>query len=123
GLQYERAARSDRRRYLVRDQVEGEVERRDEAADTDRDAPRHAAVATGALGDAQLDHLPIDAGRLASRDAEGIDQPGHLAACVTDRLAGLDAQRMRKLLAPRLELPDAVEQHVAARVGREVGHR
>ena len=50
-LEHDRAARGERRRDLVRDQVEREVERRDRADDPDRQ-PHHEAGVAGARRDA-----------------------------------------------------------------------
>ena len=105
------------------DQVEGKIERGDETAGADRHAPGHAAVAAGARGDAELQHLATDAGGFAGGDAEGVDQPGHFALGIVDRLAGLDAQRQRQFIAALLEAAHAVFQHVTARIRRECGHR
>jgi hypothetical protein len=122
-LEHERAAGGDRRRDLVRDQVEREVERGDEAAGADRHALGHAAVAAGARRQLQFQHLATDAGGLAGGDAEGVDQARDFAARIADRLAGLDAQGQREFLAARFEARHAMFQHVAAGIRRERGHR
>ena len=122
-LEHERAARGDRRRHLVRDQVQRKVERGDEAAQPDRNAPGHAAIAARALADTQLDHLATDADGFLGGDLEGLDQPRDFAARILDRLAGLDAQRLGQRLTAFLEPAHAMQQHLATCIGREGGHR
>src|SRR5690606_1596150 len=117
------AAGGNRRRDLVRDQVEREVERGDEAARADRHAPDHAAVAAGARRDLQFHRLALHARGFAGGDAEGVDQARDFATRGADRLAGLDAQGERQLFAALLEAALAVLEYVAAAVGRERGHR
>ncbi len=91
-FQYERAAGGDGRSDLVRHQVEGKVEWRDQRAGADRHALGEAAVAVGAFGDFQIDDFAADLRGQLGRDAEGVDQAGDFPLCIMDRLAGFHAQ-------------------------------
>src|SRR5699024_968177 len=83
----------------------------------------HAAVASAALGNLQLDRLAFDPRGLAGGDAEGINEPVDLAAGVADRLARLDAKRQRQLLVALAEAAHAVLEHLASRVRGARLHR
>ena len=68
-------------------------------------------------------HFAVDARGFAGGDAEGVDQAGDFAARILDRLAGLDAQRLRQFLEALAEAAHAMFEHIAARIGREGRHR
>src|SRR4249919_3928281 len=123
GLEHEGAAGRDRRRDLVRHQVEREVERRDEAAHADRHPLDHAAIAARTWRDLQFQQLAMAARGFVGGDAEGVDQAGDLATRVPYWFAGFDAQCLRQLLEAFVETADAVFQHVAAGIRRERRHR
>ena len=54
---------------------------------------------------------------------EGVDQAGHFAAGILDRLAGLDAQGMGEFVEAFLEALDAMLKHGLALVGAEIAKR
>jgi ribosomal protein L16/L10AE len=89
----------------------------------DRHALPHAAVTLGARGDLEVHHLAADAHGFLRAAAERVDQARGLAARILDRLAGLDAERLRDLLEALLEALDAVVQHLLALVRRKLPHR
>ena len=122
-LQNEWTTRRDRRCDLVRDQVEREVERRDERAGADRHALHEAAITLRALRDLEVQHLAIDAHRLLGGGAERVDQARDFALGVLDRLARFDAQREREFVEAFAETRDAVFKHGLAREWRERAHR
>ncbi len=122
-LQHERAAGGDRRRHLVRDQVEREVERRDERDRPQRHAFGIAVIAVQTAGQFQVDGLAVDAHGFLGGDAEGLDQPGHFAGGILDRLARLDAQRLGQFVAAFGETLRAMLQHRLTRPRLVLAHR
>ena len=120
-LEDEGAADGEGRRDLVGRQVQGEVEGGDEGAGSDRHALPHPRVAAGARADVQGQHLAVDAHGLLRGDAEGVDQPGHLAARVPDRACPPRCtEPMVELLGALPEAPHAVIEHRLALVGPEL---
>jgi hypothetical protein len=121
-LEDEGTAHGERRRDLVRGQIQGEVEGRDERAGADRNPPPQTSVAACARRDVQGHDLAHHAHRLLGGDAEGVDQAAHLAPAVPDGLAGLDAEREGQLLGTGLETAHAVLENRLALVGGQLPH-
>ena len=90
GLQHDGAAGGERGRDLVRDEVAGEVERRDRSDDADRLAQREAELSLARLRAVHRDHL---AGELA-----GLDRGERVGR---HRARSLDARRLDRLARPR----------------------
>ena len=104
-LEHDRAAGGDRRRQLVGDEVEREVERADRADHADRHPQREAELALARRGGVERDHLAgqragLGGGELERADgALGLD-PGRL-----DRLGRLGGDDAGELLAALGEQP------------------
>ena len=100
-----RATGRDRRRHLVRDQVERMVEGTDRDHDTNRLLPREGNPVLGALGDAHGDHLPRTAAQFVDADVHGIDGPVDLDQGIGQRLAafarGLDGHALAPVAQDR----------------------
>ena len=71
GLEDYRAARGDRGRHLVSDQVEGEVKRADRAHHADRHPQREGQLALAAIARFQRHGLAAELARLGRREREG----------------------------------------------------
>jgi hypothetical protein len=102
----------------VRDEVQREVEWRDEGARADRYALRHPARALRALGDLEPEHLSARPERLVRGDLERVDEARDLAARVAHGLARLDREDARELVPALAEAPRCVEQDLLPRVRR-----
>ena len=122
-LEHERTADGERRRDLVRREVEGKIERRDEAAGADRHPFPDALIAACARADVERLDFPGDPNRFLGGDPERVDQPGDLALAVLDRLPRLDAEREGQLFGALPEAVDAMLEHGLPLIARHARHR
>ena len=124
GLEHDRATGGERRRDLVRDEVEREVERRDRADDPDRQAQREREL-SGARGrGVHRHHLAGELSRLDGGEREGRHRALCLDACRLQRLARLGGDDPGRLLLPFLEQPRRRIQDARALVcGQRSAHR
>ena len=107
---------------LVSGQVERKVEGRDEGARPDRHPFPHPLIALRARRNVERLDLSGHPYRLLGGNAEGVDQSGHLAARIPDRLSGLDAQGMGQFVGPLLEAFHTMGQHGLPLIGRHPRH-
>ena len=89
-LEDDRAAGGERRRDLVGDEVEREVERRDRADDPDRQPQRERELALAGRRGVHRHHL-----------ARRACAPRRRRRCTSRRRAALDARRLQRLARPR----------------------
>ncbi len=122
-LEHEGTADRQRRRDLVRGQVQREIERRDEGTWPDRHALAESAIAFRSRRDFQIHDLAIDAHGFLGGDLERVDQARGFAARILDGFAGLDAQRHREFVEALAKALNAMfedrlaleRRHLAAR--------
>ena len=115
GPQHDRVAGRERRRDLVRDEVEREVERRDAGDRPERHAAHVRDAALGAGQPVERHDLAVDALRLLGGDAEGERGAIDLEPRGLDRLARLERDRAREVLLARASIPSAMPQSISAR--------
>src|SRR5581483_4398847 len=89
----------ERRRDLVRDEVEREVERRDAGDGPERHAPDLGTPSLVPRQPIERDDLAVDALRLLRRDLEREDRAVDLDAGRLQRLPRLERDRARELVA------------------------
>jgi len=121
GLEDDPAAGGDGWSDLVRREIQREVERRDSADHTDRDADRPTAPAhAGRVG---VDHHAA-AGqrpRLRGREGDGLDGAVDLHQRLGDGLASLQCERAGQVLAALAHDRGGPVEDLGAPVGREPG--
>ena len=105
----------ERRRDLVRDEVEREVERRDPGDRPERDAAHVADAALGAGQPVERHDLAVDPLRLLGGDAERERGAVDLDARRLDRLARLERDRAREVVALRPSIAPAIRARISAR--------
>ena len=103
GLEHDGAARSERRRDLVRDEVEREVEGGDRSHDADRPAERERELADARLRRVHRHDVSGELPRLDGRERVRRHRASGLDAGGLHRLAGLGADRLRHLVVPLAE--------------------
>ena len=98
GLEHHRATRGDRRRELVRDEVQGKVERTDRADDADRQAQRERELARSRRARVHGDDVSGERARRDGREGERRDRALRLDARGLDRLGRLAGDDAGELL-------------------------
>ena len=119
GLEHDRAAGRERRRDLVRDEVEREVEGRDRADDADRTAQRERELAGAGLRSVHRDHLAGELPRLDRGERERGHRARRLDPGSLERLAGLGGDRLRDLLVAAAELAGDADEDLGPLVRRQ----
>ncbi len=119
GLEYDGAAGCDRRRHLVRDQVQREVERADPADDADRHAQRERELALADVGRVHGDHLAGQAARLDRGERERRHRPLRLDPRRLDRLGGFLGDDPREFLGALAQQARGAVEDLRALPGRQ----
>ena len=116
-LEHDRAARRDRRRDLVRGEVQREVEGADARDGPDREAARDADATAARRVEVERDRLADHPLRLLAAEPERERRPVDLRERVLDRLARLARDERADLVAPRGDARADAAQGRAALVG------
>ena len=119
GLEDDGAAGGERRRDLVRDEVERKVERRDRADHADRPPQRERELALAGLRGVHRHHLAGELARLDGRHRVRRHRPRHLDARRLQRLARLGGDLLRRLVGPASERARDAHEDLGALVRGE----